>query len=67
MKSGTGRPNIYVNRECKNEIKETENYKWKEKAGQHTEEPEDKNNHTQDSKRYAIYNDREGDTGFAFG
>lgn len=68
VKAGTGRPNIYVNRDCKNEIKETENYKWKEKSGQHTEEPEDKNNHTQDSKRYAIYNDRKKEsTEFAFG
>lgn len=65
---GNGKPNLYVNRECKNELKETENYKWKENRDkQQTEEPEDKNNHTQDAKRYAIYNDRKQDSGFAFG
>ncbi|WP_391573859.1 terminase large subunit domain-containing protein [Cohnella sp.] len=69
VKSGSGRPNLYVNSSCKNTIKETEAYKWKEKKknGQQTDDPEDKDNHTQDSKRYAIYNDRRETTGFAFG
>ncbi|WP_138755794.1 terminase large subunit domain-containing protein [Paenibacillus sinopodophylli] len=67
---GDGRPNLYVNGSCLNEIKETENYKWKErkKDGQQLEEPEDKNNHTQDSKRYALYNERKADgNGYSFG
>jgi phage terminase large subunit len=63
-----GRPNLYINRECKNTIKETENYRWKKekKTDAQLEEPEDKDNHTQDANRYAIYNDRKG-SGFAFG
>jgi hypothetical protein len=67
IKESIGKPNLYVNRLCKNEIKETENYKWKEKNGAYSDVPEDKNNHSQDSKRYAIYNDRVEDSGFVFG
>lgn len=58
VKDDTKRPNLYICRDCKNTIKETENYKYKDnKDGGQKEEPEDKNNHAMDSKRYALYND----------
>jgi hypothetical protein len=58
VKEDTGRPNLYINRKCRNTIKETGNYRWKDnKDGNSIDEPEDKNNHTQDCKRYAAYSD----------
>ncbi|MGG3873248.1 terminase large subunit domain-containing protein [Brevibacillus laterosporus] len=58
VKENTKRPNLYISHDCKETIKETENYKYREKNGNSQEEPEDINNHTQDSKRYAIRNDK---------
>lgn len=58
VKEDTKRPNLYISRSLRNTIKETENYRYKDnKDGGSKEEPEDKDNHTQDSKRYALYND----------
>ena len=57
VKESTGRPNLYISRSLVETIKETGNYKYKEQNGIVLEEPVDLDNHTQDSKRYALYND----------
>ncbi|NRS51791.1 terminase large subunit domain-containing protein [Brevibacillus sp. HB2.2] len=57
VKESSGRPNLYIARTSIETIKETGNYKYKEQNGIMLEEPVDKDNHTQDSKRYAMYND----------
>lgn len=58
VKKDTGKPNLYIAKNrCPETIKETENYRYKlNKEGETKEEPEDKHNHTQDSKRYCLYN-----------
>lgn len=57
VKESTGRPNLYISRSLAETIKETGNYRYKEQNGIVLEEPVDLDNHTQDSKRYALYND----------
>lgn len=57
VKESSGRPNLYIARTSVETIKETGNYKYKEQNGIMLEEPVDKDNHTQDAKRYAMYND----------
>lgn len=57
VKESTRRPNLYVSKTMAETIKETGNYKYKEQNGIVLEEPIDQDNHTQDAKRYALYND----------
>lgn len=61
IRESTGRPKLFVGRNCKATIKEFQSYKRLRDAwGEVSETPEDKNNHLMDALRYLVLDQMSG-------
>jgi len=61
VRESTGKPKLFVGRNCKSTIKEFQSYKRLRDAwGEVSETPEDKNNHLMDALRYLVLDQMSG-------